>query len=273
MVGKSPAVKGFDMQNYSPHNPWHDDWSSWDDGTVADAISWYQSTGGRGIVQFQWHWFSPMGGSLSTSTFYSKNTDFDTAKSVVAGTAENQALLRDLDAIAVQLARLRDAGVPILWRPLQECRGNNAGAGFWWGPAGPQVLLQIFDLMRDVFLNKHKLDNLIWVWSEPNEDWYPGNDKIDIVGIDSYPAAHDYSCNEGIWNQYLTMTQCKKMLALSEVGAIPDIDACYDKNISWLYFLAWADRVASDNTPEHLSSVFSSSHVKSVDDRSSDVTI
>lgn len=273
MIGKSPVVKGFDMQNYSPHNPWHDDWSSWDDGTVADAIAWYGATGGKGIVQFQWHWFSPMGGSLSTSTFYSRNTDFDTAKSVVVGTDENTALLRDLNAVAIQLARLRDAGVPVLWRPLHECRGNDGGAWFWWGTAGPTVLLQIFDIMRDVFLNHHKLDNLIWVWSEPSPDWYPGNDKIDIVGVDSYPAAFDYNCNEATWNQYLEMTNCKKMLAFSEVGTIPDIDTCHNNGIKWLYFMAWGNLVSKDNTAEHLSSVFSSSHVKSVEDLVSSLVV
>lgn len=266
VVKKNPAVKAFDMQNYSPHNPWHPDWSSWDDGTVADAIAWHKSTDGKGFVTFQWHWFSPTGGNLSTSTFYSRNTDFNTAQAVVSGTAENTALIRDLNAIAKQLTRLRDAGVPVLWRPLHEARGNDAGAWFWWGSAGPKVLLQIFDLMHDVFLNQHQLDNLVWVWSEPNADWYPGNDKIDIVGIDSYPAAYDYSCNEATWNQYLTMTDCKKMLTLAEVGTIPDFDNCYKQGIRWLYFLAWGNLVTKDNTEEHLHEVFDGSHVRSVED-------
>lgn len=267
MVKKNPAVRGFDMQNYSPHNPWRPDWSSWDDGTVQNAIDWYYSTSGTGIVQFQWHWFSPTGGSPETSTFYSDQTDFDTAMSVVPGTPENEALVRDLDAIASQLARLQDAGVPVLWRPLHEARGNDDGAWFWWGRAGPTVTKQILDVMRDVFLNQHKLDNLIWVWSEPNADWYPGNDVIDIVGFDSYPDAYDHKCNDDIWNELLEMTSCQKMLTLSEVGAIPDIDWCHDnRGIQWLYFMAWADLVAQDNEPDYLSYVFGSNHVKSIED-------
>lgn len=76
IIGVTPLVRGFDMQNYSPHNPWHDDWSAWDDGSVQQAIDWYHSTGGKGIVSFQWHWFSPMGGELRTSTFYTDKTTF-----------------------------------------------------------------------------------------------------------------------------------------------------------------------------------------------------
>jgi mannan endo-1,4-beta-mannosidase len=67
--GYKPLVRGFDMQNYSPHNPWYN-WQPYDDGTVDSAINWYAQTGKKGIVSFFWHWFSPFGGQLRTSTFY-----------------------------------------------------------------------------------------------------------------------------------------------------------------------------------------------------------
>jgi hypothetical protein len=55
-------VRGFDMQNYSPHNPWFN-WQPIDDGTVTKAIDWYlNDTKKQGVVAFFWHWFSPMGG-------------------------------------------------------------------------------------------------------------------------------------------------------------------------------------------------------------------
>ncbi len=49
------------MQNYSPHNPWFG-WKPVDDGTIDKAINWYISTNKKGIISFQWHWFSPIGG-------------------------------------------------------------------------------------------------------------------------------------------------------------------------------------------------------------------
>ena len=33
ITGRHPAVRAFDMQNYSPHNPWHN-WQPYDDGSV-----------------------------------------------------------------------------------------------------------------------------------------------------------------------------------------------------------------------------------------------
>lgn len=127
-VGRNPVVQAFDMQNYSPHNPWYN-WQPADDGTVANAINWYKKTNNKGIVSFHWHWFSPMGGNLRTSTFYTNFTDFDVAKAVTTGTAENNATIRDIDAIAVQLKRLQSEKIPVIWRPLHEAGGK----WFWWG--------------------------------------------------------------------------------------------------------------------------------------------
>lgn len=85
-TGEHPMVRGFDMQNYSPHNPWFN-WQPIDDGTVDKAIKWYlNDTNKQGIVIFFWHWFSPFGGQLRTSTFYTNYTDFDVSKAVIVGT-------------------------------------------------------------------------------------------------------------------------------------------------------------------------------------------
>jgi len=58
-VNKRPIVRGFDMQNYSPNNPWYR-FQPHDDGTVDAAIKWYADTCNQGIVTFFWHWFSPI---------------------------------------------------------------------------------------------------------------------------------------------------------------------------------------------------------------------
>ncbi len=50
-------------------------------------------------------------------------------KGVTVGTAEYNATIRDIDAIAVQLKRLQNEKIPIIWRPLHEAGGK----WFWWG--------------------------------------------------------------------------------------------------------------------------------------------
>jgi len=261
ITGKRPVIQGFDMQNYSPHNPWHDDWSSWDDGTVQAAIDWHRSTGGAGIVTFQWHWFSPSGGSLKTSTFYAKNTSFDVSRAVTAGTEENRLVLRDIDAIAVQLKRLRDAGVPVLWRPLHEAGGK----WFWWGAGGAENSKKLYSLLYDRLVYYHGLHNLLWVWSTPEDDWYPGNDKVDIAGYDSYPETNAHGPQDGVFNRLNSRTGGMKMLALTEAGPIPDINLCFRQDSPWLYFMTWSDKVMSQNSNSVISNTYKDQRVLTLD--------
>ena len=261
LAGKTPAVRAFDMKNYSPHNPWHDDWSPWDDGTVQEAIDWYNGTGGKGVVTFQWHWFSPSAGRLRTSSFYTRDTAFDVSRAVVPGSQEYTDVLRDIDAIAVQLKRLRDAGVPVLWRPLHEAGGR----WFWWGAKGPAPCLRLYDLMYERLAVHHQLHNLIWVWSTPEPAWYPGNAKVDMVGYDSYPGPYIYSSQRAVFDGLYALVRGEKLIALTENGPIPDIDECLRVDARWAYFLSWSDLAESQNSPQHIRSVFAHPDVVTIE--------
>ncbi|HNW43626.1 MAG TPA: glycosyl hydrolase [Elusimicrobiales bacterium] len=252
LAGNTPALRAFDLQNYSPRNPWRADWSPWDDGTVQAAIDWHRGTGGKGIVTVQWHWLSPSGGLPRTNTFYTKETTFDVSKAVVPGTREYGELLRDIDAIAAQLKRLRDAGVPVLWRPLHEAGGR----WFWWGAKGPGPCLKLYDLVYRRLTGYHQLHNLIWVWATPEPEWYPGNDKVDIVGYDSYPGARDYSPQKETFDKLYKLVNGRKLIALTENGPIPDIGQALAADARWSYFMSWAELVTEQNSPEHIREVF-----------------
>ena len=209
IAGKSPIIRGFEMQNYSPHNPWGNNgtqWMAWDDGNVQSAIDWYNSTNKKGIVTFQWHWFSPSGGQLNTSTFYTDQTTFDISRAVVQGNQEYTDAIRDIDAIAIQLKRLSDANVPVLWRPLHEA----GGGWFWWGAHGADTCKQLLTIMYDRLTNYHQLHNLIWVWSTPEKDWYPGNSKVDILGYDSYPGNYIYGVQKKIFDDLYNLVSGTK---------------------------------------------------------------
>jgi len=220
-AGNTPVVRAFDMQGYSPMNPWFG-WKPDDkDGTTQAAIDWFESTKHKGIVTFQWHWFSPSGGTIEKSTFEKGFTTFDIRQAVIPGTAENKAALRDIDAIAVQLKKLQAKGVPVLWRPLHEANGNY----FWWAIHGPGPCLKLYDIMYDRLTNFHGLHNLLWVWSDPTPAWYPGNSKVDIVGVDLYPGKYVYDSQKAKYDELFNMTRGAKIIALTETGPIPDIDA------------------------------------------------
>jgi mannan endo-1,4-beta-mannosidase len=77
------------------------------------------------------------------------------------------------------LKRLRDAGVPVLWRPLHEASGNAWHTPwFWWGAKGAEPYKKLWNMMFDRMNNYHGLNNLIWIysinWDNKDSSWYPG---------------------------------------------------------------------------------------------------
>ncbi|HAH23000.1 MAG TPA: beta-mannanase [Prolixibacteraceae bacterium] len=262
IAGQSPMIRGWDFQHYTQGYAYL--WKNgahtfgWeDDGSVKQAIDWYKSTAGKGIVTFQWHWHSPSGGTAGTNTFYTDKTTFDVTKAVQSGTIENGLIIRDIDSIASQLKRFQTAGVPILWRPLHEA----GGAWFWWGAKGPKACKDLFYIMYDRLTNYHHLNNLIWVWSTPETDWYPGNDFIDIVGHDSYPGAYNYDMQKNSFDRIYSLSQGKKLIAMTENGPIPNPDDCLALDAPWAYFMSWGDLVAAQNSSQHIKDVFNNPKV------------
>jgi mannan endo-1,4-beta-mannosidase len=263
ITGKSPLYRTWDFQHYTEGYPylWKNGGFSFGIDTGAkdteNAIAWYNSTGKKGIVGFHWHWHSPSGGTVGTNTFYTASTTFDIRKAVQTGTTEYNLIIRDIDAIAAQLKKLQAANVPVLFRPLHEA----GGAWFWWGAQGGAACKQLYAILFDRLTNFHQIHNLIWVWSTPESDWYPGNDKVDIVGHDSYPGNFNYGTQKNAFDKYLQLTGGKKIVTMSENGPIPDPDACLDFDSPWSFFMSWNDLVKSQNSAAHLKDVYTNPRV------------
>jgi mannan endo-1,4-beta-mannosidase len=263
LTGQSPLYRVWDFQHYTEGYPY-----LWKNGghtfgtdpnahDVEDAIKWYKNSGKKGIIGFQWHWHSPTGGEAGTNTFYTDQTSFDVRKAVVEGNEEYNLIIRDIDTIAAQLKKFQDENIPVLWRPLHEA----GGGWFWWGAHGPEACKKLYDIIFDRMKNHHQLHNLIWVWSTPEEDWYPGNDKVDIIGHDSYPGAYNYTTQKNAFDKLHQLTGGTKITAMTENGPIPDIDQSLGYDSPWLLFMSWANLVFEQNTDEHLIEVFANENV------------
>lgn len=230
-TGKEPAVRGFDLLNYTSED--------YDDRTIERIIEWVNVKGG--IATVCWHWFSPMGATAANS-FYTDSTTFSISKALEDGTEENLALLTDIHKIANQLLRLKEADVPILWRPLHEAEG----AWFWWGAEGAEPCKELYLLLYEILVDEYKLDNLIWEWNQytypTSMDWYPGDDYVDIVGYDKYNCADgvaNLSAISSTFYNLVAQTEGRKMVAMMENDSIPAVDAMINENAAWLYFCPW----------------------------------
>jgi|GEM_PF-1464380 len=268
-TGKYPALCGFDMIDYSPSRVERGASST----EVEKAIAWYQQ---GGIVEFEWHWNAPTC-LYDTSDcpwwrgFYTECTCFDIQYAMNNPSSnEYQLIIRDLDAIATQLKRLRDAGVPVLWRPLHEAEGG----WFWWGAKGPGPCKQLYYLMFDRFTNYHGLNNLIWVWTSTTSanasSWYPGNNYVDVIGADIYLSGGNYSPSTSMFYGLFNLTGNQKLVAMTENGTIPDPDAMVAQDAHWIWFMTWDgfESNSAQNSLSHVQYVFNHSYITTRDELS-----
>lgn len=234
-TGKLPAIRGLDFMDYSPSRLPFGAASQ----ETEEAIAWWK---GGGIVTFCWHWNAPkelinQPDKMWYSGFYTYATEFDAAKALEDPDSEAyRLLLRDIDAIALQLRILQEHEVPVLWRPLHEA----AGGWFWWGAKGPEACIKLWRLMYDRLTVHHQLHNLIWVWNGQAKEWYPGDDVVDIIGEDIYGGPRSYSSQYGRFHDALDYTATNKMIALTENGTIPDPDLLIQDEAVWAWFCTWA---------------------------------
>ena len=115
-------------------------------------------------------------------------------------------------------------------------------------------------------VNYHGLNNLIWVWTSEADDpdWYPGDDYVDIVGMDIYPGESQHGSQYVKFNKVKELVNGKKIIALSECGSIPDIDSMFSKGDTWSWFMPWnGDFLGSDkhNGASYIKNVFKDSRV------------
>ena len=252
-TGKYPALMGFDFMNYGMT-------ASWVEGVkqTEEAIAFANK---GGLVTFAWHWRDPAllnTGKVNEAYFYvpsantRENTDFTIPMANGALDTASPAYAQinaGIDLIAVELKKLRDANVTVLWRPLHEASGNNGSGWFWWGRTrtdnAPQVFAQIL-LWRHMYerlVNYHGLHNLLWVWNGQNAAWYPGDDVVDILSQDIYDGTDNktYKSQIAIYTQVRKYSFEAKLIALSENSFIPDPDKIAADGAWWLWFMTWND--------------------------------
>ncbi|MEU5879223.1 glycosyl hydrolase [Spirillospora sp. NPDC047279] len=199
------------------------------------------------LVTLTWHVCTPTGGSTcqfegGVKTQIS-NAQF--SQIVTNGTALNTAWKRRLDEAVPYLQQLKNAGVPVLFRPLHEMNES----WNWWGHRpGANGGARLYQITRDHLMSKG-LTNLIWVWNvqdNPAGNWsayYPGHSYVDVVSLDAwyknYPSQSDY--------QQIQNIAGGKPIAIAEMGKVPNA-SLLDSQTRWSYFMLWSEQLRGNNT-------------------------
>ena len=238
-TGKWPAINFFDFIHL-PFSP-----ANWIDYTnVTEVVNWHKN---GGIVGCMWHWNMPTNDGQNwtcTPGTDDNQTSFDVRKIFEPESNEYKQMIKDIDKVASTLKKLKQRKIPVLWRPLHEAGGR----WFWWG-LDAEACNELWRVMYDRFTNHHGLNNLIWVWTsaaewnKPYSDgykWYPGDEYVDIVGIDIYNNSSTSNIRTKCFNM-LKQNSPDKLIALTECGSLAKIGAQWRGGSKWLYFAPWYD--------------------------------
>lgn len=238
---KTPAVLGLDFIEYTPSRV-----ANGSSGNATDLAVNFDAMGG--INTFCWHWNAPEKYLTDSEPwyrgFYTEATNIDLA-AIMNGEDEEgyELLLRDIDAIAEQIAILQEADVPILFRPLHEA----SGGWFWWGASGAESYIELWKLLFERMTDYHKLNNIIWVWNGQDKDWYPGDGYVDIIGEDIYPGKQVYLSQSSKFSEAADYTDSPKIIALTENGCLFDPELAFRDQAPWAWFCTWSGEFVIKN--------------------------
>ena len=186
-------------------------------------------------------------------------TDAQWKEMTTPGTQLNLNWQKQVDRVAEYLKQLRDANVPVLWRPYHEMNG----VWFWWGDKkGEDGYQKLWKMMYDRYTNHHKLNNLVWVWNAnaPRDipfdqgysykDFYPGHAYVDVLATDVYHF--DYEQKD--YDELLALAE-GKLIALGEVGQLPKAEILKVQP-KWAWFMVWSGWLTTHNTEDRVKEVY-----------------
>jgi mannan endo-1,4-beta-mannosidase len=145
-----------------------------------------------GINTFSWHHRNPVTGNAYSDTTIA-------VKYILPGGSYHENYLRVLDSVAEYSSTLVDdegAPIPIIFRPYHELDGH----WFWWGRpfCTPEEFVALWRMTVDYLRSVKGVKNYLYAfstdrWFDTEEEYlerYPGDNYVDIVGMDNY---HDFT--------------------------------------------------------------------------------
>lgn len=184
IVGDYPAIMSWDLGGLE--QGWSKNLDSVPFSRIKAEVGNQHKRGG--INTFSWHLFNPITGADAWTI-----GDSLTVKKIINEPAANTTFREQVNSIASFFNSLTDdAGnkIPVIFRPLHE----NSGNWFWWGKpyATPDQYKKLWEIIREEFDNAG-INNVVYAYSpdriyteEEYLEYYPGDDLVDILGVDIY---------------------------------------------------------------------------------------
>ncbi len=177
-----------------------------------------------GIATISWHPRNPLTGGTAWD-----NKNAAVVRSILPGGSQHQKFQTWMQRLSSFLQSLKDEQgqpVPFIFRPWHE----NNGGWFWWGKGlcTAEEFKALWNCLQDRLL-ADGLTNIVWSWSpnygmkEDDFDTYPGDDRVDIIGLDAYQQRNGEEAFINTLGQDLTRLcnyakKANRLVALTECG-------------------------------------------------------
>lgn len=186
VCGTYPAVFGWDLgSKFGPDRRYNIDSVNYDD--MRQWIREVYKIGG--ISTLSWHLDNLTSGKSSWDTTGS-------VKYILPGGKNHAAFLEQLDDLAAFLKSLKTDGlikrnIPVIFRPWHE----HTGSWFWWGGHNCTTAeyVQLYRFTVDYLRNQKGVHNVLFCYSpdafKDKENYlerYPGDEYVDVMGLDYY---------------------------------------------------------------------------------------
>lgn len=133
---------------------------------------------------------------------------------------------------------------------------------------GPEQFKRLWITMYNYFVNDRGLNNLIWVLcytGDPDGNWFPGNEYVDIAGADTYGSGN--GSHRTMYDDVVNNIGGNEMpIAYHECGVPPDPEQCFAEGAMWSWWMEWHTTWLTDVDAEYLSYVFNHELVLTLDE-------
>lgn len=272
VAGSYPAIYGWDIADFLRAEYDQEEIEQ----RIDQSLEWAKFGFERGgILTYCWHKSNPVTGG----SFY------DTTKAVsdiLPGGEFHQDFKDNLDIAADYFNQLNP--IPVIFRPWHEHNGD----WFWWGKghAEEDEFIELWQFTVEYLRDEKQVNNLLYAFSPDRsrtdietfkEDYmygYPGDEYVDIIGIDNYwdlgHEANETPPDEQFehFKRSLAYTveianEKNKLAALTETGleAIPDETFWTDRMLEALltdektrqisYFQVWRNANMETDRQDH----------------------
>lgn len=261
VTGSHPAVIGVDVMGFSGRSA--EDIARNKENLRKNVLDTYNR---GGVATVAWHFPNPVSGG---GFYWRDSVSKPAVKYIIPGGEAHETYKEILDGIGEWAKSLKaDDGslVPLIFRPYHEFDGN----WFWWGKAHctREEFIELWRFTVSYLRDSVGVHNFLYAFSPDNRflteeeflDRYPGNEWVDMVGMDNYgdlgrnrTSIDTAALKLKIVSDFAVKN--KKLAAFTETGleSIPDPDwwtgtllkamTKYDLRLS--YVLVWRNDVRS----------------------------